>query len=85
MKFRLPPRLYVVQIPLPQPKLGTNFDTMGIMVGVQFLFEKAPICKGYPIPFNENRLYGDSETAAAEPVVFCTLYLLTKGLWGVHF
>ena len=44
---------------------------MGIMVGVQFLFEKAPICKGFPIPFNENRLYSDSEPVAAEPVAFC--------------
>ncbi len=74
-----------VQVPMPAPKLDTNFDTMGIMVGVQFLFVNALICKVFPIPFNENRLYSDSETVAAEPVVFFPLYFLTKGLWGVHF
>ena len=58
---------------------------MRIKAGVQFLFAKAPIYKVFPIPFNENRLYSDSETVAAEPVVFFPLYLLTKGLWGVHF
>ena len=60
-----------VQVLSGAPKLDTNFDTMGIMVGVQFLFVNALICKVFPIPFNENRLYGDSETVAAEPVVFC--------------
>ena len=48
---------------------------MGIMVGVQFLFVNALICKVFPIPFNDNRLYGDSETVAAEPVCF-SLYIL---------
>lgn len=58
---------------------------MSIEAGVQFLFSKAPICKGFHIPFNENRLYSDSETVAAEPVCFSLYILLTKGLWGVHF
>ena len=44
---------------------------MRIEAGVQFLFVKAPIYKDFPIPFNNNRLYGDLETVAAEPVVFC--------------
>ena len=43
---------------------------MGIEAGVQFLFVKGPIYKGFPIPFHDNKLYGDSETVAAEPVVF---------------
>ena len=58
---------------------------MGIMVGVRFLFVKSLICKVFSILFNDNRLYGDSETVAAEPVVFSSLYLLTKVLWGVRF
>ena len=44
---------------------------MGIIVGVQFLFAKPSHFKGFRIRFNENRLYGDSETVAVEPVVFC--------------
>ena len=60
-----------VRVRPPAPKLDTSFDTMRIKAGVQFLFAKAPICKGFPIPFNENRLYSDSETVAAEPVAFC--------------
>ena len=43
---------------------------MRIEAGVQFLFVKAPVYKGVPIPFNANRLYGDSETVAVEPAVF---------------
>ena len=35
---------------------------MSIEAGVQFLFAKAPIHKGFPILFNDNRLYGDSDT-----------------------
>ena len=41
---------------------------MSIEAGVQFLFVKAPVCKGFPIPFNDNRLYGGSEMVAVEPV-----------------
>ena len=41
---------------------------MRIEAGVQFLFVKAPVCKGFPIPFNDNRLYGDSEMVTVEPV-----------------
>ena len=41
---------------------------MRIEAGVQFPFAKAPIYKGFPIPFNDNRLYGDSEMVTVEPV-----------------
>ena len=41
---------------------------MRIEAGVQFPFAKAPIYKGVPIPFNDNRLYGDSEMVTVEPV-----------------
>ena len=40
---------------------------MSIEAGVQFLFVKAPICKGFHIPFNESRLYGNREMATIEP------------------
>ena len=43
---------------------------MSIEAGVQFLFAKAPICKGFLILFNDNRLYGDSEMVTVEPVSF---------------
>ncbi len=39
---------------------------MRIEAGVQFLFSKAPICKGFHIPFNESRLYGNREMVAVE-------------------
>ena len=58
---------------------------MRIEAGVQFLFVKAPVYKGFPIPFNDNRLYGDSEIVTVEPVCIFCMYFLTKGLWGVHF
>ena len=48
---------------------------MSIEAGVQFLFAKAPIYKDFPIPFNDNRLYGDSEIVTVEPVCF-SLYIL---------
>ena len=41
---------------------------MSIEAGVRFLFVKAPIYKGFPIPFNDNRLYGGSEMVTVEPV-----------------
>ena len=44
---------------------------MRIEAGVRFIFVKAPIYKGFHIPFNDNRLYGDSEMITVEPVVFC--------------
>ena len=34
---------------------------MSIEAGVQFLYAKVPIYKGFHVPFNDNRLYGDSE------------------------
>lgn len=43
---------------------------MSIKVGVQFLCAKAPIYKGFPILFNDNRLYGDFGIVTVEPVVF---------------
>ena len=43
---------------------------MGIEAGVQFLFVKAPIYKGFSILFNDNRLYGDSEMVTVEPFPF---------------
>ena len=43
---------------------------MRIEAGVQFLFSKVTICKGFPIPFNDNRLYGGSEMVTVEPVPF---------------
>ena len=57
---------------------------MSIEAGVQFLFAKVPIYKDFPIPFNDNRLHGDSEMVTVEPVCFFCMYFLTKGLWGVH-
>jgi len=47
---------------------------MSIEAGVQLLFAKAPICKGFPIPFNDNRLYGASEMVTVEPVIVFSLY-----------
>lgn len=58
---------------------------MRIEAGARFLFAKVPIYKGFPIPFNESRLYGDSEMVTVEPFPFYPLYHLTKGMWGVHF
>ena len=43
---------------------------MSIEAGVQFLFAKAPINKGFSIFFNDNRLYGDSEMVTVEPFLF---------------
>ena len=43
---------------------------MSIEAGVQFLFAKAPINKGFSILFNDNRLYGDSEMVTVEPLPF---------------
>ena len=37
-----------VQVLDGPPKLDTRFDTMRIEAGVQFLFAKAPVCKGFP-------------------------------------
>lgn len=43
---------------------------MSIDAGVQFLFAKALIYKGFPIPFSDNRPYGDPEMATVEPLSF---------------
>ena len=45
---------------------------MSIKSGVQFLFAKVPICKGFNIPFNESRLCGDSEMVTVESFPFYT-------------
>lgn len=57
---------------------------MRIESGVQFLFAKVPICKGFPILFNDNRLCGYSETSAVELFPFLPMYFLVIGLEGVH-
>ena len=44
---------------------------MRIEAGVQFLYAKVPIYKGFHVPFNDNRLYGDSEMVTVEPLSFC--------------
>ena len=61
-----------VQVPPRAPQPDTGFDTMRIEAGVRFLFVKAPIYKGFHIPFNDNRLYGDSEMVTVEPFSFYT-------------
>ena len=43
---------------------------MSIEAGVQFLFAKVPICKGFHILFNDNRLCGGLEMVTVEPVPF---------------
>ena len=58
---------------------------MNIEAGVQFLFEKVPICKGFPIPFNDNRLYGDSEMVTIEPVSFFLYALINERSVGCAF
>ncbi len=45
---------------------------MSIEAGVQFLFVKAPVYKGFHIPFNDNRLYSDFEMVTVEPFSFYT-------------
>ena len=43
---------------------------MRIEAGVQFLFAKVPINKGFSILFNDNRLYGGSEMVTVKPFLF---------------
>lgn len=57
---------------------------MRIEAGVQFLFSKPPICKGFHIPFNESRLYGNREMVAVELFCIFAYVLLIIGLEGVH-
>ena len=61
-----------VQVPPRAPQPDTGFDTMRIEAGVRFLFSKVPVHKDFPIPFNDNRLYGDSEMVTVEPFSFYT-------------
>lgn len=41
---------------------------MRIEAGVQFLFAKVPICKGFHTPFNESRPCGNQRMVAVEPI-----------------
>ena len=67
------------------PKLDTRFDTMSIEAGVQFLFAKVPVCKGFHIPFNESRLYSNRGMVAVELFCILPMHFLIIGLWGVHW
>lgn len=58
---------------------------MSIEAGVQFLFAKARVCKGFHILFNESRLYGNRGMVAVEPFAFLCMNFLIKGLEGVHW
>lgn len=58
---------------------------MSIEAGVQFLFAKAPIYKGFPIPFNENRLYGGSEMVTVELFPFYPSIPFTERSMGCAF
>ena len=59
---------------------------MGIEAGVRFLFAKVPIHKGFPILFNDNRLYGDSEMVTVEPFFrFTPLYYLLLLVLGILY
>ena len=58
---------------------------MRIEAGVQFLFVKAPVCKGFPIPFNDNRLYGDPEMVTVEPLLLYPSVLFNKRSVGCAF
>ncbi len=58
---------------------------MRIEVGVQFLFVKAPIYKDFPIPFNDNRLCGDSEMVTVEPFPFYPSIPFNERSVGVRF
>ena len=58
---------------------------MSIETGVQFLFAKAPICKGFHILFNDNRLYGGSEMVTVEPVWFFLYVLFNERSVGCAF
>ena len=58
---------------------------MSIEAGVQFLFAKALIYKGFPIPFNDNRLYGDPEMVTVEPLSFYPSALFNEKSAGCAF
>ena len=55
---------------------------MSIEAGVQFLFVKAPVYKGFPIPFNESRLYGNRDMVAVEPVCVFAYILFNERSGG---
>ena len=58
---------------------------MSIDAGVQFLFAKALIYKGFPIPFNDNRLYGDPEMVTVEHLSFYPYALFNEKSAGCAF
>ena len=58
---------------------------MSIEAGVQFLFVKVPICKGFHTLFNDNRLYGDSEMVTVEPVCIFHYELFNERSVGCAF
>ena len=57
---------------------------MSIEAGVQFLYVKVPICKGFPILFNDIRLRSVPETVAAEPFAFSPITLFNERSRGVQ-
>ena len=57
---------------------------MRIEAGVQFLFTKAPVYKGFTIPFNDNRLYSNRGMVTVEPFCIFVYEHLNLGLEGVH-
>ena len=60
------------QVPPSAPELHAHFDTMRIEVGVQFLFAKDLIYKGFAIRFNETRLCGDVLSSSQSLDLFCS-------------
>ena len=58
---------------------------MRIEAGVQFFFAKALIYKDFPIPFNDNRLYGDPEMVTVEPLLLYPSVLFNKRSVGCAF
>lgn len=57
---------------------------MRIEAGVRFLFAKVPVCRRFPIHFNDHMLCCDSNAAAIEPVDIYTNKHLNEWSGGVH-
>ena len=58
---------------------------MSIEAGVQFLFAKDLIYKGFPTSFNNNRLYGDPEMVTVEHLSFYPSALFNEKSAGCAF
>ena len=58
---------------------------MRIEAGVQFLYAKVPIYKGFHVPFNDNRLYGDPEMVTVEHLSFYPSALFNEKSAGCAF